>query len=777
MRRARKMMIVLMVISCVLSLVIGLRNIKVVQGESTLKLSGYGEISAVNGGVVEYGTYEQPNLAEARYTGVKLTGKSGAKFNLGEIDISKSKWDGRADELSGSNSESFIEYVYQPTKAENINETVNGGTNYAELQSVTIKLEQGEKNIEIEVSNYYQKNCYDIVIKAKADNQSNYGCYRSGNGFICGTVRKNKIQEGDAEKIGLEKREYQVNSHGASESTIPLYYNANEKAIYTSITGDHNDTLKTSYLIRDFDSSSGKENDADDVDKNGNIKVWSGFKAEESGEIKVKCSVTFGNVNDFDESDGEEITRSSIIITKIGEYVCDKGIEDEYENDYDEEPDDESVIIEEKSIKCEITNGKYDVIRNGERLGEITTVEAGDKIEIQGIRQGEIELNDIREISVNGKEYESESEMPITKIDSGSETRYIYTIGEESKTEIKVRLDKKCRIRITDEYNTVAIESEVWYSDEEYKFPKETSNASGINYGYSNGEKVLIGYVRTDEIEQGIIDSERTIKRSGEIELETEMAYKTVYLKVRTRTEFKLVSRAEEHTGLRYIVSFDKSEIEEINGYLGKEKSSNPFKEMHSYITTVGTLKDANKVDGYSVKEISANSWYNGNKTASGEIIGWSSGEYENSLKLINGTGKSVSEMTGKHGYVYDYIGSDEEIWLDERYNADENSYAYAYTIRNISSGVKNNEYVFMTCVNFEYESGAKPIMIFEAIATELKSEAESKLNKIIHSDKEENAVYTYKVTGSDGITYYSNYTVHDLNWLASITDLSLRFS
>ena len=54
------------------------------------------KITAENGGKVEYGVYEQPNFTGVNFKGARLIGGTGATFNLGNIDISKSNWLGTA---------------------------------------------------------------------------------------------------------------------------------------------------------------------------------------------------------------------------------------------------------------------------------------------------------------------------------------------------------------------------------------------------------------------------------------------------------------------------------------------------------------------------------------------------------------------------------------------------------------------------------------------------------------------------------------------------------
>ena len=121
--------IVLGVILSVAMVVMGglaFSNLNNAYAKTSVTIGGYGTIYATTGASsVEYGTYAQPNTGvvnkvtvsgNKEFTGVKLTGKASSSFNLGTIDISKSNWAGTATSVVEGDNNSFLEFVYQPSK-------------------------------------------------------------------------------------------------------------------------------------------------------------------------------------------------------------------------------------------------------------------------------------------------------------------------------------------------------------------------------------------------------------------------------------------------------------------------------------------------------------------------------------------------------------------------------------------------------------------------------------------------------------------------------------
>lgn len=260
----------------------------------TLGVKPIGENAAA-----ELGAYAQIG-SNVKFTGLKLSGKTGATFNLGKFDLSSSNWKGSYDQLTAF-SNSFLEFAFNPS------------TNKNELKEVIFTLSQGGKKVSISVRYCsFDSIENEIAIVAKADNQSNYGCYRKGRSQLilanAGTVRKGLLKGKDGlTQLGLQKN-YKTGAEGNAETAIALFYD--NDALYSSSTTvvTSVDDLANSYLIRNFKSENLNDN---------NGEIWQGFTADGSGKIKVNLTVTFGETLNNDET--------SVVVTKIGDTDFKKG--------------------------------------------------------------------------------------------------------------------------------------------------------------------------------------------------------------------------------------------------------------------------------------------------------------------------------------------------------------------------------------------------------------------------------------------------------------------
>lgn len=246
---------------------------------------------------------------DSKFTGLKLTGGAGASFDLGQVNIGDSDWAGTSttavSENANNKNNSFFEFVHAPHSKTFCPEKENASDNEStELKEVVFTFTQGTQKMYVSVKSYREGDWDELNIMAKGGNQPNYGCFRSDRNFVTAIVRKGQVLATTATALGLGNTELKVNTIGKSTTTIPLYYDVKETAIYTSITSSVVPSLANSFLIRDFNSTNAKENLLSD----GN---WTGFKKDSNGKIMVDVNVTFTSVT-------SGCTETSIIVTKLG---------------------------------------------------------------------------------------------------------------------------------------------------------------------------------------------------------------------------------------------------------------------------------------------------------------------------------------------------------------------------------------------------------------------------------------------------------------------------
>ncbi len=249
----------------------------------------------------------QLNLATSKFTGLKLTGKTGASFNLGQVNIAESDWAGTytttAGEDANNKNNSLIELVFAPHDNDDVTtSSVSTGSN--EIDYITITFSQGSSKLELQVDYYSYGNTgsAEYLAKAKAGNQNTIGAFRSNQNDLQPTVRKSNLDATAATNLGYSTSGNGVfGTRGNATYAIPFYYDFNDVALYTpgtfSATG-----LSDSYLIRDFNSTEKKYNGSDNI--------WNGFKKDLSGKAMVDVTVTFNTVRGT--------SPTSIIVTKLG---------------------------------------------------------------------------------------------------------------------------------------------------------------------------------------------------------------------------------------------------------------------------------------------------------------------------------------------------------------------------------------------------------------------------------------------------------------------------
>lgn len=250
-------------------------------------------IIASEGSIVENADFNQAG-SNVNFKGINLTGSTGATFDLGYIDLKKSYWDGTYDSLTGVGN-SFVDFVFNPSASGE----VDGAS---ELSGVIFKISQGDKYFEFNVYFEYFDGAYnEFVLQAKADNQTDYKCYRTGESNLQRRTRKGIIKKADSNLLYGKNKDLQIGMIGKSEAPVSFYYE--DGALYCNST--YRDVtplaLTTSYLVRHFTS------DATNVN---NGEAWTGFE-EINGSIPVNVTATFGTVN---SASG----KTSIVITKLG---------------------------------------------------------------------------------------------------------------------------------------------------------------------------------------------------------------------------------------------------------------------------------------------------------------------------------------------------------------------------------------------------------------------------------------------------------------------------
>ena len=292
-------------------------NLNNAYAKTSIEVVGVGTVSTESSGAsVDYGSYKQLHN-DNYFTGVRLTGKTGAYFNLGTIDISKSNWAGTKNTVVAGNNNSFLELVFDPHDTD---QDLRSGVNWTgELSYVQFQFTQGNTTLTLRVRYYnYSNSGKDTDVSNEytvgatiSNNLEDLGCYRLKQGdktltTLQSGVRKGNLNLADATALGYAKSGHVFSSRGDATYAIPFYYDFDDVALYTPGTFPATG-LDDNYLIRDFDSTEPVEN------KKKTITTWSGFtKNGNNGEVLVDVKATFGTV--YGDSP------SSIVITKLGDY-------------------------------------------------------------------------------------------------------------------------------------------------------------------------------------------------------------------------------------------------------------------------------------------------------------------------------------------------------------------------------------------------------------------------------------------------------------------------
>ena len=256
---------------------------------------------STDSGKISYITDKKQVSVDNMFSGIRLTGKTGTKFDLGtfKLDNNKMYWNGNAVDTSsvitdvmnyysGSNDSdkaanaenatsygSFFSYVYDTASTD------------FELTDLSIRLEQVDKptNYIQLYTNSYKDSNYNIIFVGQGTNNDAYACERSNSGALT---------------IGNHLRSYKS---GSATRPIDLVWDNEKATVYANTTyATENIGGYGTWAIRQFKNSSDSYTGTAYTDKG--LSPWEGF--DDGAELK--CTVTFAKSS----------VETSIIVTSLG---------------------------------------------------------------------------------------------------------------------------------------------------------------------------------------------------------------------------------------------------------------------------------------------------------------------------------------------------------------------------------------------------------------------------------------------------------------------------
>ena len=319
-----------------------------------------------DGTAVEYGTYQDVVTDTKSYTGLKLTGGTGAQFNLGTIDLKKSYWNGvdmtygadapfsgvtvttdmqAKDDVTAENPRDYNKFLYDTTdKAlsgafypgtdtyanfiafafaphvdrydyphDNGSTTGTPGVynliSYNELKALTIRLTDVNDSgnyVDIVSQEQQDSNTNSRDFGTNGNNQKYAGMRKKGTDGprLYNSLRVSQSANGGPLQVPYELC-YSQNWDATSETDRnPALYSPNGSGAAPSIGG--------TWLIRKY----GKSSYANAGCLSDN--AWNGFS---SGKVNV--TVTFNNVRTISDKNDDSKTNegiTSLIVTSLGGY-------------------------------------------------------------------------------------------------------------------------------------------------------------------------------------------------------------------------------------------------------------------------------------------------------------------------------------------------------------------------------------------------------------------------------------------------------------------------
>lgn len=311
-------------------------------------------IKSGNNAAVSYG--ENVDGTNKAFTGLKLTGSSGAKFDLGTIDLSKSYWNGvdmtfgtefSASKLpaaakaemelkNGSESGDYNKFLYDESTEDLYGKNYYNGTDdfanfiaFAFAPHVnryqTAHTQKELLSFNIMLTDVNDSSNFIIINSAEqSDNNNNSRnlLVRGNNQQLAGMrkgVTSAGVTTGPRLYNGLRVKMYDAGS--ANQIPYELCYSQNwsatsvaerEPAIYSPNGSAAAPNIAGTWLIRKFAKTSYVDNNVNDT------AAWNGFSSS-----KVNITITFNSVrtvSDLTDSSKSNDGITSLVITSLGGY-------------------------------------------------------------------------------------------------------------------------------------------------------------------------------------------------------------------------------------------------------------------------------------------------------------------------------------------------------------------------------------------------------------------------------------------------------------------------
>lgn len=314
------------------------------------------------GAATDYGTYYDLEATSKSFTGLKLTGGTGAKFELGTIDLAKSYWNGvdmtygseynysnvtvrddmqAKDDVTAENPRDYNKFLYDTTTDSVYGKYYNGSDSFANFIAFAFAphVNRFKKTPYDNASapNYNEKELKGFTITlTDVSNNGNYLTIKSteqsdsngeggrnlgtnGNGQSVNAGMRKKGTDGPRLYNGLRVTMSDVG--GANQVPYELCYSqdwnatdeaSREPALYSPNGSGVAGTIAGTWLIRKFAkttyANAGCVSDS----------AWNGFSSS-----KVKVTITFDEVQTVSDKNDESKTNegvTSLVITSLGGY-------------------------------------------------------------------------------------------------------------------------------------------------------------------------------------------------------------------------------------------------------------------------------------------------------------------------------------------------------------------------------------------------------------------------------------------------------------------------
>ncbi len=475
--------------------------------------------------------------------GLKLTGSTGAIFDLGQIDISKSSWSGTETTITGAYNP-FIEFVYHPT-VEKLTQR------QSELKQFTIKLTDATDStnyVEIKVSSVTHDggggNVYQMMaFKTKGSTQSNFGAWRNGKGLVTGSGYVSKeviLDTANNYQFGSSSASA-VRPNGMASRPAALIYDNN--TLFSNVTfATSSPQLSTSYAVRNFADTYSNADTTWSGFKGNNVNVTITFDNATTETSIVLTSLggnnftgrTLGAFENVEARNGSTVTLNDLLYFETSNGVKLAYGESEFVKGYKvngNEHNGSTVVVngettveflgEDGATICSTTitpvsvtvapiftnGGRYEIWNGTTDVTDGGVADNGYEIRMYPGKQEYtgLTLKDVRTLMFNDVAYaydtankQNAENLPFTFVDKGEDSYYTYTINESDSVVFNpsIYFDNYCKITVTDPYKTY--EPVYIWTNERYQLPVAQINYQAHYTGNSNDGKELFGYIRKD---------------------------------------------------------------------------------------------------------------------------------------------------------------------------------------------------------------------------------------------------------------------------------------